>query len=129
MSTKITPRLQEFFEGRTNGELRSIIEYNPDGANVVYLRDDVAEQYTDKEIETAIDEARMGSLHVPIYESTFSKDHGELVCMANCFENVIELNFALEDGVGTAVALDAEALDETHNLIADAHNITIEQRS
>lgn len=70
----------------------------------------------------------MDSLSAPIYKDTFSEDHGELTCMVQCFEIVIEMNFVLEDGVGAAVALDAEAFAETQGLVAEAREIVIEER-
>lgn len=42
--------------------LRSIVTYEADRFEIVYLRDDVEEQYTDVEIDDAIDESRMASL-------------------------------------------------------------------
>lgn len=126
---RMVSRLQEFFENRANNKLRSIVKYDADGMEIVYIRDDVSEQYTDEERETAIDESRMESLHVPIYEHAFSENHGDLQCMVNCFENVIEMNFAIEDGVGVAVAMDAEAMDDAHGLVSEARKIAIEERT
>lgn len=70
----------------------------------------------------------MDSLTAPIYKNTFSEDHGELTCLVQCFENVIEMNFVLSDGVGAAVALDAEAMADSHGLVAEARQIVIEER-
>lgn len=122
-------RLQEFFEQRTNGNLRSIVKYEEESYEIVHLRDDVVEQYTTDEIESAIDESRMESLTAPIYEDTFSEDHGQLTCLVQCFENVIEMNFVLEDGLGAAVALDAEAMADAHGLVAEARRIVLEERN
>lgn len=110
MATKMASRLEEFFLDRVDEKLRSIVMYEEDGFEVVYLRDDVGEQYTDVEIDDAIDESRMESLAAPIYADQFAEDHGELTCMVKCYEYVIEMNFVLDDGVGAAVALDAGAL-------------------
>lgn len=121
-------RLQEFFEQRTDEKLRSIVKYEADTFEIVYLRDDVANQYSPSEIETAIDESRMESLSAPIYQDTYSEDHGDLTCLVQCFENVIEMNFVLEDGVGAAVALDAEAMTDAHGLVAEARQIVLEER-
>lgn len=128
MATRMVSRLQEFFEQRTGEKLRSIVKYEADSFEIVYLRDDVAEQYGPSEIESTIDESRMESLSAPIYEDTYSEDHGDLTCMVQCFENVIEMNFVLEDGVGAAVALDAEAMADAHGLVAEARAIVIEER-
>lgn len=129
MSSRVASRLQEFFEDHTNGGLRSIVTYDTGDIEVVYLRDDVAAQYSDDELAKAIDESRLESLHAPLYEHTFSKEHGDLQCMIACFENVIEMNFAIDDGVGAAVAIDAEAMDDAHGIISEARNLVLEERS
>lgn len=128
MATRMATRLENFFEQRTDENLRSIVKYEEESYDIVYLRDDVAEQYTTEEIESAIDDSRMESLTAPIYENTYSEDHGQLTCLVQCFENVIEMNFVLEDGVGAAVALDAEAMADAHGLVAEARAIVMEER-
>lgn len=128
MATRMASRLEDFFEQRTDGKLRSIVKYEEDSFEIVHLRDDVADQYTEEEIKDAIDDFRMDSLTAPIYKNTFSEDHGELTCLVQCFEDVIEMNFVLSDGVGAAVALDAEAMTDSHGLVAEARQIVIEER-
>lgn len=128
MAVSVASHLRTFFETRTDGALRSIVTYEPDDSRIVYLRDDVADQYTETELEHAIDDSRMESMTAPIYANTFSADHGALTCMVKCFETAIEMNFVLEDGVGAAVALDDEAFAETHGLVSEAREIIIEER-
>jgi len=128
MAATMVSRLEAFFQERTDGALRSIVRYDRDRIRLVYVRDDVSNQYSAAELETAVDESRMESLHVPVYERAFSKDHGDLQCMVNCFENVVEMNFTVEDGVGAAVALEAEALDDAHGLISEARDIVVDER-
>ena len=128
MATRMASRLQEFFEKQADGTLRSIVNYEPDAFEITYLRADITEQYTPSEIESAIDESRMESLSAPIYEDTYSEDHGDLTCIVQCFESVIEMNFVLEDGVGAAVALDEEAMADAQGLVAEARKIVIEER-
>lgn len=128
MSPEVVSRLEQFFEQRTDGELRSIVTYDKDSVDVVYIRDDVRAQYTDVQLQNAIDSARIESLYAPIYERTFSRDHGDLECMVTCFEHVVEMNFALGDGVGAAVAIDAEAMDEAHGMVSAARDVALEDR-
>jgi len=128
MSVQVASQLKEFFEEHMDGELRSIVRYDLDEVDVEYIRDDVTDQYTEEELTKAIDESRLDSLHAPLYEHSFSKEHGDLQCMITCFEHVIEMNFAIDDGVGVAVAIDAEAMDEAHGLISEARNIVLEEQ-
>jgi|AntDeeMinimDraft_5_1070356.scaffolds.fasta_scaffold09188_3 hypothetical protein len=129
MVAQMASRLRELFEERTDGGLRSIVTYDFEGVEVLYLRDDVASQYTETEIASAIDESRMQSMSVSIYEGVFSRNHGEIECMVTYFENVVELNFALDDGVGAAVALDTEAMGEARGLVSEAREIVVDERS
>ena len=128
MAQRIGTRLEEFFEERTDGYLRSIINYEDREYEIVYLREDVAEEYTEEELREAVDESIMDSLAAPVYGHVFSEDHGELTCLVQCFANVIEMNFVLADGVGTAVALDVEAMGEATGMVADARQIVLEER-
>lgn len=128
MGGEVASQLREFFENETNDELRSIIRYGRDFVDVEYLRDDVADQYSETELKDSIEDTRLDSLHAEFHEQSFSKDHGDLQCMITCFENVIEMNFIVTKGVGAAVAIDAEAMDEAHGLISQARNIVLEER-
>lgn len=128
MATKMASRLKELFSQRTGDSLRSIIKYKPKSSEIIFLRDDIAERYTRRELERAIDDSRMESMTAPIYKNTFATDHGELTCMVKCFEDVAEMNFVLGDGVGAAVALDEKALTESHGLMAEARAIIIDER-
>lgn len=129
MRTSAVSRLEEFFEERAGDELRSIIAYDEDGHELVFLREDVAAQYTEDELCDAIDGSRLESLYSPIYEDVYADDHGDLQCLIQCFDDVIEINFALGDGEGAAVAIDATAMAETHGIVADARKIIVEERA
>lgn len=123
MAARTIPRLEAFFQERVGDDLRSIIRYGETDFEIVYLRDDVDDQYTSTEVAQSVDDSRMDSLSAPLYTDSFAEDHGDLTCLVQCFEHVIELNFVLEGGVGVAVALDAEAMAEGHGLIAEAREI------
>jgi hypothetical protein len=128
MAVQMASRLEEFFEQQAGEHLRSIVKYEQDSSEFVYLRDDIDDRYTNEEIERAVDDSRMESLWTSLYSTLFSGDHGELTCMVKCYENVVEMNFVLADGVGAAVALDADAMSEAHGLVADAREIVVEER-
>lgn len=129
MAARLAIKLEAFLEERTDGRLRSIVKYEDQSYDVVYLREDVAGEYTDEQIKRAVDESILDSISAPVYEDVFSDDHGELICLVQCYENVVEMNFVLDDGVGAVVALDEKALAETSGLVADARDIVIEERT
>lgn len=128
MESSAVGRLESFFHERAGDALRSIIAYDQGDHELVFLRDNVAAKYTDDELCGAIDGSRLESLYSPIYEDVYSADHGELQCLIQCFDDVIEINFVLGDGVGAAVALDATAMADAHGLLADARSIIVEER-
>ncbi|MFC6799430.1 MULTISPECIES: hypothetical protein [unclassified Haladaptatus] len=127
MATRVATRLEEFFTERAEGNLRSIIKYDLDDTEVVYVRDDVADHYTDEKVEQAVEDWVMESLMAPVYENIYAEDHGELTCLVKCFKNVIEMNFVVDDAVGAAVALDASAMADARGLVADARVIVLDE--
>lgn len=122
-------RIEERLETRANGSLRSIVAYERGKFDVVYLRDDVAAQYSEDEFADAIDGSRLDSLYAPNYEESFGDDHGDLVCLVQVFENVVEVNVALDDGVGVAVALDGDATDDLQALVSDVRSAVPTERT
>jgi hypothetical protein len=128
MQSAVVASLEAFFEERAGEDLRSIITYDGDGHELIFLRDDVAAQYTDDELCEAIDGSRLESLYSPIYEDVYADDHGELQCLIQCFDDVIEINFALGDGEGAAVAIDAAAMEDAHGIVADARSLIARER-
>lgn len=128
MASRLAGRLETFFQEESDGNLRSIIKYEMDDRELTYIRDDVAEQYSAEELEDAIDDSRMESLSAPMYEDIYSEGHGDITCLVKCFENVVEMNFVLDDGIGSVVALDVEALDGNYGLVSQARNIVEEER-
>lgn len=128
MAMRVASELKELFGQQSDGNLRSVIKYEEQSSDIVYIRDDVAEQYDERELEAAIADSRMESLTAPMYNESFSDDHGDLSCIVQCFENVIEMNFVIADGEGVAVALNADAMAETHGLVAEAREIVLAGR-
>jgi len=123
MAAETIPRFQQFFEEHAGEHLRGIVRYRPDGYEVIYLREDVAAQCDGQELYEALDQNRLDSLAPPVYEDAFADDHGDMTCLVQCFENVVDMNFVLDDGIGVIVTLDAAAMAEAHEIIAEAHEI------
>lgn len=128
MAYQMVTRLERFLKERTGEYLRSIVKYENTEFDILYLRGDVADQYTEEEIEAAVSESIMDSIGAPVYEDVFSDEHGDLTCLVQCYENVVEMNFVLESGVGAVVAVDEEVLSNTSGLVANAREIVVEER-
>lgn len=129
MSTRVASQLEEYFEAETNGHLRSIVKYEQNSHDVLFLRDDVEDAYSTDEVAEAVNDSRFESLSAPIYADLFEDGHGELECFVKSFSNVIEMNFVISDGTGVVVALDADAMAGSHGLIVTARNIVVEERN
>ncbi len=125
----LASRLKDYFEERTQENLRSVISYEQEEYEIVYLRDDVTEKYTREQLRDSIDNTRLESMTAPVYDSLYSDDHGELTCLVKCFEHVVELNFVLGDFEGVTIGLDEAALAGSQNLVAGTRQIFIEERA
>lgn len=123
MVPETVPPLEEFFNKKAGEHLRSIVHYDQDNYEIVFLRNDVAAQYDNQQLDRAIDQNRLDSLTSPVYEDLFAEDHGQMRCLIQCFENTIGMNFIIEDGFGAIVTLDAAAITECHGLISKAHDL------
>lgn len=98
--------LVQFLQEEINDNLRSVIHYDKDGYEVVYIQDDVAAEYTGDEIEKVIQDLGMEAFSKPLQESLYA--HGELRCTMRWFEDGIELNFLVSDSEGVAIGLSGE---------------------
>ena len=106
MSEIASEALTEFLKERVGDHLRSVIFYDDAGGQVLYVRDDVADEYTDADIEEVVQDVRLESVDKPHQESLYS--HGPLNCTLRSFDDAVELHFPHNETSGTAVALDGE---------------------
>lgn len=89
-------------------QLRSVVGYTPESYTIHYIRDSVAAQYTETEIQAAVEELRLETLEQEHVNSVFGAVHGDQQCRITVFDQAIELNFVLSDGTGVEVAFDRE---------------------
>lgn len=98
--------LTEFLKERVGNHLRSVIFYDNNGGEVLYVRDDVADEYSENDIEEVVRDVRLEAVEKPHQESLYS--HGPLNCTLRSFDDAVELHFPHDETSGTAVALDGE---------------------
>jgi hypothetical protein len=110
-------RAAEFLESRVGDDLRSVIYYEPEDFEVVYIRSDVAALYDEEDLSRVMNDARIASVSAPYERSIFPESNGELQCTVRCFENVTEFNFVRSDGTGLTVSLEAGVLGEASSLV------------
>ncbi|SEK63662.1 hypothetical protein [Haloferax larsenii] len=128
MVTKMARRLKEFFEERTAGDLRSVVVYEQNEFEVSYLRDDVAAEYTEREVATAVDDTRTESLMAPVYGDLYTDDHDDLICTIKVFPSVVEMNFVRSSAEGVAVALDAGVFEDSDGLVTEARAVAADDQ-
>lgn len=108
--------LTEFLKECVGDHLRSVIFYDDHGGEVLYVRDDVADKYTDEDIHEVVQDVRLEAVEKPHQESLYA--HGSLNCTLRSFGDAIELHFPHDKTSGTAVALDGEVFP-MHNTFVD----------
>ncbi len=108
MSTAAAEDLAAFLHERVGDNLRSVAYYHADEYEVVYLRDDVADQYSSDDHEHIARDVRLENVTKAQQEDLYV--HGRLQCTVRAFDDAVEMHFPFDDTSGVTVALDAEAL-------------------
>lgn len=113
-------RVQElatFLKHEVGSLVRSITYFHEDGREVLHIRDDVADQYSENEIQTVFTDLSFDSLGKKHTEQMYV--HGKLSCIVRHFAEAIELHFPHGEKSGTAVALDPTAINDLGSIIQD----------
>jgi hypothetical protein len=98
-------RLAEFLHEGVGDGLRSVIYYDSEEYEVVFVREDVAD-FDEQDIDGIV-----ADLWADSYEQGIREDlrgHGPLACTVWAFEEAIEMHFVADERRGVAVALDTE---------------------
>lgn len=98
--------LVEFLLGQVGENLRSVVRYDTDGYDIVYVREDVGDQYSEADLEAVARDLGIDAFEKGHQEGLYV--HGALNCTVRCFDDAIEMNFLFEHGDGIAVSLDGE---------------------
>lgn len=98
--------LTEFLREYVGDHLRSVIHYDEEQSEVLFVREDVADKYTADEIDQVVRDVRLEAVEKPHQESLYA--HGPLNVTVRCFEDAVEMHFPHDETSGTAVALDGE---------------------
>lgn len=115
MSNLTVDDLTAFLEDRVGERLRSVAYYHEDGYELAYVRDDVAEEYTEAEIDDIFQGIRLEGFANSLEEEQYP--HGDLSCVVRCFENAIEMHFPIDEGTGIAVAMEGETFVSNQTFI------------
>ncbi|MGB9987103.1 DUF7522 family protein [Salarchaeum japonicum] len=98
--------LVEFLREQAGDYLRAAIHYTEHDHDVLYIRDDVAGDYTDAELATFVDHYRTKSREQqPDRPFDLGHDH----CTISVYDEAILFHFTLTTTVGTIITLAPEA--------------------
>lgn len=117
MSREAARELVAFLRERVGDHLRSVLFYDADDGELVYVRDDVREQYSDDQMADVVRDVRLEAIEKLHQEDLYV--HGGLDCTVRCFEDAVEMHFVHDETRGTAVALDGEVF-AAHNTFVGA---------
>lgn len=104
------PRLLEHPRAETGEHLRSVIHYHGGGYDLLFVRDDVSDAYTEAAVEAVVRGLGVETVEKRIKEELYA--HGDLEFTVLRFEEGIELFVHLGERSGVAVGFDPAAVDE-----------------
>lgn len=107
----------EFLQEEAGDYLRSILYFDGQDYEMAYVRDDIQDEYTERDRERIV-ESLLAEAHARNQEEELYV-HGELNCIVKSFEHAVELHFPKGIYSGTAVALDIEAARDLSGLITN----------
>lgn len=113
--TTTNTEIVDFFRKEAGDYLRSILFFDGQEYEVAYIRDDVADEYLEKDRErivaSLLAEAAGRNQEEELYV------HGELNCIVRSFDQALEVHVPQGTYSGTSVALDIAAARDLSDLI------------
>jgi hypothetical protein len=113
--------LVRFLREHVGDLLRSVLYYDVDSCGLLYIRDDVADTYDERERANVLRDMRLEAIEKSHQEDLYF--HGPLDCTIRCFEDAIEMHFLHGERCGTVVALDGEAFAVQNTFVGSCQNI------
>lgn len=104
--------LVTFLRDKVGDHLRSVLYYDDDTRDLLYIRDDVADAYDERGRADVLRDMRLEAIEKAHQEDLYI--HGSLDCTIRCFDDAVEMHFIHGEACGTAVALDSEVF-AVHN--------------
>lgn len=106
-----------FVLDRAGDAVRSVVQYDAEASEVLFLRDDVAENYSALGVETVVTSLRREGERSGRQEHVYA--HGELNCIVRAFDGGLEMHFPYGDSEGVAVALEPQAAEHLYSFVDD----------
>lgn len=115
MSLSASFSLVEFLRSRTGEALRGAAHYDDDTYDILYIREDVREQYTSAEITQIFATLRQEKQTAQYQERALHL--GGHRCSVDVYRDGILMNFIQNDFSGTVISLDASVGSDLLNFI------------
>ena len=106
-----------FVLDRAGEAVRSVVRYDEESSDVLFLRDDVAEGYSPLALETVMAALRREGEQSGRQEHLYA--HGHLNCIVRCFDGGLEMHFPYGDDEGVALALEPRAAEGLYGFVDD----------
>ncbi|MDY6779974.1 MAG: hypothetical protein SV760_05415 [Halobacteria archaeon] len=113
--------LVEFLKQEVGDKLRAVGKYDKDGYDILYIRDDAADQFSQSDIEDIHHEMVLKGLGNQRIESLFNNDN--LDCSIYQFDDKIRLHFVHEDYRGTYVSFDFDGEVNPSKIVEECKQI------
>jgi hypothetical protein len=117
LSEEIARRLIERIRTFADESLRGAIYYDESRREVLHIREDVAEQYSDAEIETAIEDLALEAFGDPT-RLTDLYQMGELRATTRWFEDGILVHYPFSDVSGVAISFGHDIGTELNTVLS-----------
>lgn len=115
MSVEHARQLVTFLQETAPDHLRSVIYFEGQTLEIVYLRNDLEDKYAERDHEVVVESHLADVSRRDKTEDLYV--HGWLNCKVKFFDNVLELLFPHGHLSGTAVTLDFEAAGDLGELV------------
>ena len=106
----------EYLLDRAGDKVRSIASYTATDSEVLYLREDVGEEYTIQRLESGIEEYRRENAKSELIEHLHAA-HGDLRCVVRSFDDGVELHLMTGDEEGVITGLESSMVPNLRGFI------------
>lgn len=119
-SIKASRALVEYLQDRAGEALRVVFHYDPrsEGYEILYMREDIRDEYTEPELERHFDTFRRDSHLAEVQEGELST--GNHHCSIRVFDETLLFNFTHGPDVNTIVSIDPMVGRNLLKFVADS---------
>ncbi|WP_336036907.1 hypothetical protein [Halobacterium yunchengense] len=98
------------------GDLRSVVHYEGDDYDVVFQREDLAEEYAESEFEEVAKHLVLKGFDDPLDQPEFAR-FGHLDATVRWFHDVVVIQVPLDEWCGVIAAFDRDSITDTGRLV------------